>query len=245
MPALRCRYCGVKRYLSNSLCHCAAESGGKGPVTGCHSTIEKPDSVSRVAPPTSTTATMSAAIARSQRRIARTCRAALASVMASPLEMDAADHIERPATRQSPRCRGHKGRCDADAHAQAGRHARALGARYRLGASRHGGRAIRVPLDQRACRVGLLRAGRPRLGAAGDAADQLDVTCRLRSDVRGQMSGFSSVTSDLWHLSSDFDAAEFVEDRGRGAREQHLDVAQLLILAVEADAGQRGQMRVS
>ena len=38
-------------------------SGGKAPVTGFHSTIESPDSVSRVAPPTSTMIAISAATA--------------------------------------------------------------------------------------------------------------------------------------------------------------------------------------
>src|ERR1700733_7564 len=39
-------------YLSNSSSHSCCESGGKTPVTGLHSTILKPDSVSRVIPPT-------------------------------------------------------------------------------------------------------------------------------------------------------------------------------------------------
>src|ERR1043166_7683130 len=73
MPALRCRYCGVVRYLSNSLCHASADNGGSVPVTGCHSTIERPDSVTRAPPPTSTMAAMSPAIPRSHRRIARKC----------------------------------------------------------------------------------------------------------------------------------------------------------------------------
>ena len=50
-------------YLSNSACHAASLSGGSVPVTGFHSTIDRPDSVSRVAPPTSTIAKMSAATA--------------------------------------------------------------------------------------------------------------------------------------------------------------------------------------
>ena len=39
-------------YLPNSAYHSTCESGRKTPVTGFHSTIESPDSVSRVAPPT-------------------------------------------------------------------------------------------------------------------------------------------------------------------------------------------------
>ena len=46
-------------------------SGGSTPVTGRHSTMESPDSVSRVAPPTSTSATTMAATAQSQRRMMR------------------------------------------------------------------------------------------------------------------------------------------------------------------------------
>src|SRR5262249_41076966 len=134
----------------------------------------------RVAPPTSTMAAMSAAIATSHSRIARTCGgAALASAMGSPLATNAADHIERSAMRQSPRGRGAL-RMTFDAHAnpQADRRARAPRTRYRLGADRHGGRAIRLSLDQRTDRVDLLRSGRSRLGAAGDAVDQLDVEKR-------------------------------------------------------------------
>ena len=50
-------------YLSNSACHAVSLIGGSAPVTGFHSTIDSPDSVSRVAPPTSTIAKMSAATA--------------------------------------------------------------------------------------------------------------------------------------------------------------------------------------
>ncbi|GJD81531.1 hypothetical protein NBEOAGPD_4784 [Methylobacterium gregans] len=61
MPWLRIRYCGVSRYLSNSAAQSAAESGGTAPVTGRHSVIERPEPVSRVAPPTATIATTRAA----------------------------------------------------------------------------------------------------------------------------------------------------------------------------------------
>ena len=46
-------------------------SGGRTPVTGFHSTIERPDSVSRVAPPTTTVKTISAATTSSHTRMAR------------------------------------------------------------------------------------------------------------------------------------------------------------------------------
>src|SRR5579871_5423522 len=61
MPRLSCWYCGMVLYLANSACQSASESGGKTPVTGFHSTIDGPDSVSRVTPPTSTIANTSAA----------------------------------------------------------------------------------------------------------------------------------------------------------------------------------------
>src|SRR4051812_7014003 len=71
MPLLRCWNCGMVLYLSNSAAQAPSLNGGTAPVTGFHSTIERPDSVSRVAPPTSTIAKMSAATAYSHSRIAR------------------------------------------------------------------------------------------------------------------------------------------------------------------------------
>jgi hypothetical protein len=46
-------------------------SGGSVPVTGFHSTIDKPDSVSRVAPPTSTMIAIRAATENSHHLTAR------------------------------------------------------------------------------------------------------------------------------------------------------------------------------
>ena len=69
MPRLTRWYCGMVLYLSNSACHCACDSGGTTPVTGFHSTIERPDCVSRVAPPTTTMANTSAARQAIHRRI--------------------------------------------------------------------------------------------------------------------------------------------------------------------------------
>src|SRR5215471_16528686 len=60
----------MARYFSNSVRHCASESGGKVPLTGCHSTIDRPDSVRRVAPPTSTMTKIKAATTNSQARMA-------------------------------------------------------------------------------------------------------------------------------------------------------------------------------
>ena len=44
-------YSGVCLYLSNSLIHDASVKGGRIPVTGFHSVIDKPESVKRVSPP--------------------------------------------------------------------------------------------------------------------------------------------------------------------------------------------------
>src|SRR6516164_3620341 len=71
IPALCSRYCGIVLYLSNSACHADASSGGTTPVTGFHSTIDRPDSVSRVAPPTTTVANIRAATASSHSRTVR------------------------------------------------------------------------------------------------------------------------------------------------------------------------------
>ncbi len=41
-------------YLANSAAQAAGDSGGRMPVTGCHSVIERPERVSRVMPPITT-----------------------------------------------------------------------------------------------------------------------------------------------------------------------------------------------
>src|ERR1700755_254045 len=71
MPALSSRYCGIFLYASKASVHCASDSGGTLPVTGFHSTIDRPDSVSRVAPPTSTISAIRAAPEISHQRTAR------------------------------------------------------------------------------------------------------------------------------------------------------------------------------
>jgi hypothetical protein len=55
-------------------------SGGSVPVTGFHSTIDNPDSVSRVAPPTSTMTAISAATAISHHLTAPGCGASCAEL---------------------------------------------------------------------------------------------------------------------------------------------------------------------
>src|ERR1700692_730768 len=108
MPRLTCTYCGVAWYFSNSACHAAAESGGTVPAPGSHSTIDRPDSVSRVAPPTSTMTNTKPAMASSHSLIAHWCNpsALRPDVMRSPLATNGADHIDRPAASQSAPCRG-------------------------------------------------------------------------------------------------------------------------------------------
>jgi hypothetical protein len=69
------RYCGIALYLSNASCHCAAPSGGRTPSTGCHSVMERPDSVRRVMPPITTMRNIMAQQARSQRAIGRVAAA--------------------------------------------------------------------------------------------------------------------------------------------------------------------------
>ena len=60
MPWFTCRYSGVSRYFSNVCCHSASDIGGSVPTIGCHSTIDRPECVSRVTPPTTTIANTSA-----------------------------------------------------------------------------------------------------------------------------------------------------------------------------------------
>jgi hypothetical protein len=56
MPLLISWYSGIWRYFSSSASQAASVSGGSTPSTGFHSVIDRPDSVSRVAPPTTTSA---------------------------------------------------------------------------------------------------------------------------------------------------------------------------------------------
>src|SRR5882762_5870493 len=58
-------------YFSNSACQALSLKGGTVPVSGFHSTIESPDSVSLVAPPTRTIAKISPATTTSHSRSAR------------------------------------------------------------------------------------------------------------------------------------------------------------------------------
>src|SRR3990172_8321648 len=52
IPKLTCRNSGVSWYLTNASRHCSSLSGGRVPTMGCHSTMESPEWVRRVTPPT-------------------------------------------------------------------------------------------------------------------------------------------------------------------------------------------------
>src|SRR5258708_913057 len=84
MPRLSRSYCGMVLYFANSACQSASPSGGTAPVTGFHSTIESPDSVSRVAPPTSTMANTSEATHHSHTPTARDTSAGLRVPASAP-----------------------------------------------------------------------------------------------------------------------------------------------------------------
>src|SRR5215469_9814125 len=52
IPEWIARYSGICLYLANSAAQSPSESGGTTPMTGFHSVIDSPESVSRVIPPT-------------------------------------------------------------------------------------------------------------------------------------------------------------------------------------------------
>src|SRR5215470_8327426 len=54
IPEWIARYSGICLYLAISTAQSASESGGTTPMTGFHSVIDSPESVSRVTPPTTT-----------------------------------------------------------------------------------------------------------------------------------------------------------------------------------------------
>src|SRR5271166_4865570 len=68
IPGLIWLYSGICRYFPNASCHAASLIGGATPRIGCHSVIDRPEPVRRVAPPTTTIANTSPAIAKSQMR---------------------------------------------------------------------------------------------------------------------------------------------------------------------------------
>src|SRR5581483_1538346 len=94
MPRLSSRYWGIAWYFVNSFRHSFSDSGGRTPVTGFHSTIDRPDSVNRVAPPTTSVATIIAAETRSHSRTGRKRgKAVFVGWCIGLLAGDGADHI--------------------------------------------------------------------------------------------------------------------------------------------------------
>src|SRR5215510_167325 len=174
IPALRSRYCGMAWYFSNSACQAAASSGGTTPVTGFHSTIERPDSVRRVAPPTTNVATISAATASSHSRMAWRRVAGVAGTLVMRRSGHALCRFRRgtyicgPVLAIEPKLHAHP-------PAQAHRCGRAHRPGADVGAGRHGAGAIAGGQGQRPPRSDLLRGGWARLGAAGYAAGEMDV----------------------------------------------------------------------
>src|SRR5512139_1021284 len=77
MPKLTCLYSGVSLYFSKLSSHCASFSGGKVPRIGCHSTIDNPERVRRVMPPT--TINMNSSVQQTSSQIA-TCLRILRSI---------------------------------------------------------------------------------------------------------------------------------------------------------------------
>ena len=96
-------YCGMVLYLSNSFCQASSLMGGKVPVAGRHSVIDRPDSVRRVAPPTTTRIKTSAATARSQARIAMNRPSRLSDEAEGDMAREGCVMAGRPYT-ASPRC---------------------------------------------------------------------------------------------------------------------------------------------
>src|SRR5208282_1449966 len=173
-------------YCSNSACQAAALSGGSIPVTGRHSTIDRPDSVSLVAPPTSTMRKISAATESSHNRTARrwtVCagelmgHAALAGMRSGPYRPTGLVAID--ATFAARRCRRDDAGGDhAYSHPEADRRDGTAGAPCRLVARRDGVRPVRARLGEPPGRRPLLRGSGHRLAAARDGAGQLDVAAR-------------------------------------------------------------------
>ena len=71
MAGLTRRYSGVCWYFRKVSCHAPWSSGGSAPTIGCHSTIDSPEWVRRVMPPTTTIANTSAQQASSQAAMTR------------------------------------------------------------------------------------------------------------------------------------------------------------------------------
>src|SRR5450756_753999 len=191
MPWLSLRYCGMVWYFSNSLCQAPSLSGGSTPSTGFHSTIERPDTVSHVAPPIISVSKIIAAAASSHSRTARTQNSGTerCSCMECLFAGNRADHIvmhvpSQMITAHDPEkwepvfgqdhAPNNPQSVHAHSHPQTDRHRRPARAGVSVGTARHGAGAVGAHRYQWFRGGNLLRGRRTRLGAAGDAADQLD-----------------------------------------------------------------------
>src|SRR6266513_1139944 len=76
IPGFTSRYSGVCLYFPKVSCHPASSSGGTEPTIGCHSTIDRPEWVRRVMPPTTTIANTSAQQTSNQTETTRLCTVA-------------------------------------------------------------------------------------------------------------------------------------------------------------------------
>src|SRR5215469_11949230 len=101
IPEWTAWYSGICWYFANSAAQSASESGGMMPMTGFHSVIDRPDSVSRVIPPTTTIRKINAQQPKSHAATAprRCCRAATECAVVNA-EIDKSDLI-RCRSRQS------------------------------------------------------------------------------------------------------------------------------------------------
>src|SRR3954452_5737085 len=85
------RYCGVCRYRSNACCQSAWVNGGIAPLIGFHSVIERPLSVRRVMPPTTTIAKTRHAVRSNSRESAREGGKGVAFIRSPPNRGDFRD----------------------------------------------------------------------------------------------------------------------------------------------------------
>src|ERR1700722_19759679 len=103
MPAFNSLYCGICWYFANSACQAAADSGGRMPVTGCHSVIDSPDQVSRVMPPITTIAKIIAQHTSSQIATGRRLRSAASRCGAAAMLAEANTLLPRAGVRHDMR----------------------------------------------------------------------------------------------------------------------------------------------
>src|SRR5262249_34580229 len=153
-------------------CHAVSLSGGMVPVKGFHSTIESPDSVSLVAPPTRTMAKINAATATSHSRSARLWEPedAFVNIIRAIACRGYGELIGRqPPARNHPRSL-----VDAHSHSQACRRHRAHRPGRRWGVPGDGRGETARDQGKRGVRGTLLCRGGAGWGASSHATCQMD-----------------------------------------------------------------------